>query len=164
VESKSLIESNFFEFFQKNQTFSKEIKQMPRGGRRANAGRKKGLSPYSVKDRARALTLMTESGISPLGLCLQTAGDSSLPLSVRLQAAGLCLPFIYPKLGAVLPPLAPTYGADGRIIEGVSTPVAPSITAIHIHPVESGHYLDDPAPVRELEPIDADVPVPGPAE
>jgi hypothetical protein len=141
---------------------------MPRGGRRLGCGRKKGVpnvakSIIPIGLKREIVRLADEMGVSPLRIMLRFAGDEELPVSLRLAAAAAAAPYVHHRLATLPAPLAPQFGSDGLVIEGKADPVG--ITTIHIHAVESGHYLDDRAPVRDLEPaIDADVPVPGPAE
>jgi hypothetical protein len=112
---------------------------MPRGGRREGSGRKRG----GHNSRTREIALKAESlGISPLALLLQFAADPELPVSLRLAAATSAAPYCHPRFSTLPGPLAPLYGADGRVIEGRAEP-APSMVTINVVPVPSGLHEND---------------------
>jgi hypothetical protein len=113
------------------------------GGKRAGSGRKKGIgNAKSIVDRAYACKVAADTGISPLAFILGVAADPDLPLSTRLNAATAALPYCYPRYGTVPGPTALLHAPDGKLLEGVSVPVAQGITTINIMPIESGSYLD----------------------
>jgi hypothetical protein len=127
---------------------------MPRVGARVGAGRKKGI-PNSVKSnvpkrfKQEVIRRADAEGVSPLRLLLRFANDEELPITLRLTAAAAAAPYVHHKLATLPAPLAPQFGADGLVIEGRVEPAG--ITTINILPVETGHYLGDTAPVRDLE-------------
>jgi hypothetical protein len=132
---------------------------MPRGGRRTGSGRKKGL-PNGFKSIVpaafkRSVELQADAeGVSPLRILLRFANDEDLPVSLRLAAASAAAPFVHRKLAPLPTPMGAQFDADGVLIEGVSSPVAPCVTTITILPMERGHFIDDPAPVRDAEPVE----------
>jgi hypothetical protein len=78
---------------------------MPSGGRRAGAGRPPGTGwkPRPVDLRAMAAVNSTEiigTPRDPLGFLLNIAADPDQDMQVRLSAASITLPFLYPKLSA----------------------------------------------------------------
>ena len=68
------------------------------GGKRARAGRKKGM-PNKVTAALRA-KLMAE-GIAPLVFMLQVMRDEHQDLAVRLEMAKAAAPYLHPRLQAV---------------------------------------------------------------
>lgn len=70
---------------------------MPRGGRRAGAGRPKG-----AKNKLTVLREVAgEYGTTPLDYLLAVMADDSLPTEVRMFAAKAALPYCTPRLAAV---------------------------------------------------------------
>jgi hypothetical protein len=71
---------------------------MGHGGKRPNAGRKKG-SPN--KATAAKAAQVAASGVTPLDLLLQIMRDESADLGMRLDAAKAAAPYVHPKLHPV---------------------------------------------------------------
>jgi hypothetical protein len=117
---------------------------MARGGRREGSGRKKG--GHNSLTRELALTAQSTAqrlGTSPLAVLIQFATDPEQPVHVRLSAATAAAPFCHPKFGTLPGTLAPAFGADGKLIEGSSEPIAPSTVTINVIPVPSGLHEDN---------------------
>lgn len=71
---------------------------MPRGGKRAGAGRKKGaLTKRTQEVAAQALA----DGLTPLDYMLQVMRDPAEDRAVRLDAAKAAAPYVHPRLSSV---------------------------------------------------------------
>lgn len=76
---------------------------MPHGGRRAGAGRPRGpgWKPRPVDLREMGKVYSSEvigTKKDPLGFLLEVAADPEQDMQIRLAAASITLPFLYPKL------------------------------------------------------------------
>lgn len=75
---------------------------MPRGGSRPGAGRKPGSAAAHVqKIRTVARAKLAEylnSGRDPLQVLIDLAFNDDVEVALRIQAAGMALPFLHPKL------------------------------------------------------------------
>jgi hypothetical protein len=80
--------------------------QVPgRGGKRAGAGRPKGTGwlPAAKKLRGATVTRLRAivgSDKDPLNQVVDMVLSDELDVKIRLEAAAICLPFLYPKLSA----------------------------------------------------------------
>jgi|SRR3954452_3620318 hypothetical protein len=75
------------------------------GGRRPGAGRRPGTNwkPPVTEMResaARHLTAVEGTTRDPLQICLNIAADETQNVQIRLGAAAIVMPFLYPKLSA----------------------------------------------------------------
>src|SRR4051794_23522942 len=75
------------------------------GGRRPGAGRRPGTNgkPPVTEMResaARHLTAVEGTTRDPLQICLNIAADETQNVQIRLGAASIVMPFLYPKLSA----------------------------------------------------------------
>jgi hypothetical protein len=81
---------------------------MPRGGKREGAGRKPGdgwraPKPQTAREAtAQVRARIYRDGGDPLSLACEIALDSENDLSLRLEAIRVALPFLYPRLSAVV--------------------------------------------------------------
>jgi len=71
---------------------------MARGGKRDNAGRKKGVPNKASAERQAEIAA---SGITPLEYMLTVLRDETKPIETRMDAAKAAAPFVHPKLAAV---------------------------------------------------------------
>ena len=71
---------------------------MPRGGKRAGAGRKPGSTTKKTKEIADKAI---ESGLTPLEYLLSEMRDTTLEREKRLDAAKAAAPYVHPRLNAV---------------------------------------------------------------
>lgn len=69
-----------------------------RGGKRPNAGRKKGTPNKATADRQKAVE---DSGLTPLDYMLAILRDEDMPTDSRFEAAKAAAPYVHPKLSAV---------------------------------------------------------------
>ena len=78
---------------------------MPRGGRREGAGRPAGSGWLPAVGAMRAsaaerLTSIVGSSRDPLEVAIDIASDTTLDPQLRLGAASIAIPFLYPKLSS----------------------------------------------------------------
>lgn len=71
---------------------------MARGGRRENAGRKKGVPNTKTQEQIKAVV---ESGITPLEYMLGLLRDEMQDPERRLDAAKAAAPYVHAKLSSV---------------------------------------------------------------
>lgn len=69
-----------------------------RGGKRPNAGRKKGSPNKATADRQKAVE---ESGLTPLDYMLAIMRNEEAATETRFEAAKAAAPYVHPKLSAV---------------------------------------------------------------
>ena len=72
---------------------------MPRGGRRAGAGRKPGSA--ATKSREYANALAVDGNLSPLSYMIEVLRDPQATTQRRDTFAIAAAPFVHPKLGAI---------------------------------------------------------------
>jgi hypothetical protein len=88
----------------RNQTERRKSK-MARGGRREGAGRKRGIRTKTPKSRllaAEAQARAQGAGITPLEFLCNIYRDEAQPQAVRIAAAEAAMPYMHPKLSAVM--------------------------------------------------------------
>ena len=95
---------------------------MPKGGARPGAGRNPDV--YRSMLAARAQESLEKFDRQPLDFLLEVMNTGSLPLAMRLQAAGLAAPYVHPRLSANLHAQVkePSSGARefvGKLIDGI---------------------------------------------
>ena len=88
---------------------------MPRGGKRAGAGRPLGGKTVRGSARAQVMRLVADKQ-SPLDYVVSLASDSDAPTSLRLEACRICLPFLFPRLSAMASVVARVDGRDPQAI------------------------------------------------
>ena len=71
---------------------------MPRGGKRENAGRKKGVPNTKTQEQVKAIE---ESGLTPLEYMLRVLRDERQDPAVRLDAANKAAPYVHAKLSSI---------------------------------------------------------------
>lgn len=76
---------------------------MPRGGYRPNAGRKPGRPNRETVAmvRLRAEKAEAMESLSLLDFLKRVAFDETVELPLRIKAASVCLPFVFPRLGSI---------------------------------------------------------------
>lgn len=90
---------------------------MPRGGRRAGAGRKSGdawasKAPEPVRALARAkVQEILTSERDPLDVLVRLAFDEEQDPTLRVQAAAAAMPYLRPRLSAMVAMNVPAGGA-----------------------------------------------------
>lgn len=71
---------------------------MPRGGKRENAGRKKGVPNQKTQEQIEAVK---EGGMTPLEYLLDVMRDLEREDAVRIDAAKAAAPYVHAKLSSV---------------------------------------------------------------
>jgi hypothetical protein len=139
------------------------------GGKRAGAGRPKN-SANKRHDFTRN-SLANSSVRLPLQYMVEVMNDETQPASRRDAMAIAAANFIHSKpVARPIPAAGWAADADGKLIEAVAEPIAPSVMTINILPVESGFHLDqDSNLVRAAQPgpelrIVSNVPAPEPVD
>lgn len=71
---------------------------MPQGGKRAGAGRPKGVRNVKTE---RQTSAVKASGLTPLDYMLKVMRDESNEQSIRLDAANKAAPYVHAKLASI---------------------------------------------------------------
>jgi hypothetical protein len=69
-----------------------------KGGKRAGAGRKKGIPNRASAAREAAIAA---SGLTPLEYMLTTMRDETKPIALRLDMAKAAAPYVHPRLASM---------------------------------------------------------------
>jgi len=71
---------------------------MARGGKRQNAGRKRGIRNRRTRE---LLEHVEAGGVLPLDYLLQTMRNPKMPRAMRFEAAKIAAPYCHPRLQAI---------------------------------------------------------------
>jgi len=77
------------------------IKTLGRGGKRAGAGRKKGVANKATNKRRDAARRALDSGVTPLDFMLSVLRDPKAEKGRRDDMAKAAAPYVHPKLSAI---------------------------------------------------------------
>jgi hypothetical protein len=112
------------------------------GGARKGAGRPRN-SARKRTDFTRN-SLMNSSVRLPLQYMVEVMNDETQPAARRDAMAIAAANFIHSKpVARPIPAAGWTADTDGKLIEAVAEPIAPSVTTINILPIPSGFHLGD---------------------
>jgi len=139
---------------------------VPVGGKRPGAGRKPGDGWQGKNPRPKAMREMAQARVrevlttanDPLAVLIEVANDRKVDVQIRVAAASVAAPYMFPRLSAVVVASAPATAKDdtAHLVERLMTrfarlaPPVPTIEAAL--PSRTAPHADSPTANRPVHP------------